>query len=85
MLLVTRQATSDANVSSQDSSAPHIVNIGKLVEEMESKMRNALEQIYFGKTNDIIGDLRSNVSLGEASARKKLAQEAMAEMGARAN
>ncbi|KNC49698.1 uncharacterized protein AMSG_11924 [Thecamonas trahens ATCC 50062] len=81
---LTRQATSDANVSSQDSSAPHIVNIGKLVEEMESKMRNALEQIYFGKTNDIISsDLRVASGLGEANRRKALATQAMAEMGAR--
>lgn len=80
---LTRQSTSTASVDSQDSAAPHIVNIGKLVEEMESKMRTALELIYFGKTNDIIGDLRSNASLDEANARKKLAQEAMAEMGNR--
>merc|ERR1711916_155803 len=79
----TYKITSTTSVDSQDSAAPHIVNIGKLVEEMESKMRTALELIYFGKTNDIIGDLRSNASLDEANARKKLAQEAMAEMGNR--
>jgi len=28
------------------------------VEEMENKMRNTLNEIYFGKTMDIVNDLR---------------------------
>ncbi|CCH40667.1 F-actin-capping protein subunit beta [Wickerhamomyces ciferrii] len=37
----------------------HIVNIGTLVEEIESKLRNLLQEVYFGKTRDIVGDIRS--------------------------
>lgn len=64
----------------------HIVNVGKLVEDMELKMRNllrmysppmllsplgpekcflrahpflSLEDVYFGKAKDVVGDLRS--------------------------
>jgi len=33
-----------------DDSHPHIANIGQLIEEMEIKMRNSLQEIYFGKT-----------------------------------
>lgn len=42
----------------KDDSA-HIVNIGRLVEDMEGKMRNMLQEVYFGKTKDVVGDLRS--------------------------
>ena len=36
----------------------HVANIGRIVEEMENKMRNTLNEIYFGKTMDIVNDLR---------------------------
>ena len=37
----------------------HIANIGRQVEDMENKMRNTLNEIYFGKTGNIVNDLRS--------------------------
>ena len=37
---------------------PHIVNIGHLVEDMENKIRNTLNNIYFDKTRDIVNSLR---------------------------
>ncbi|ODV93201.1 hypothetical protein PACTADRAFT_72332 [Pachysolen tannophilus NRRL Y-2460] len=40
-------------------SASHIANIGSLVEDIEYKLRNMLQEVYFGKTKDIIGDLRT--------------------------
>lgn len=36
-----------------------VVNVGKMVEDMEGKMRNLLQEVYFGKTRDVVGDLRS--------------------------
>lgn len=42
----------------KDDSA-HVVNVGRMVEEMEGKMRNMLQEVYFGKTRDVVGDLRS--------------------------
>ncbi|KAK6176424.1 hypothetical protein SNE40_014713 [Patella caerulea] len=53
---LTRQVEQDASVS---DSSPHIVNIGKMVEEMENKNRTVLNDIYFGKTKDIVNSLRS--------------------------
>ena len=38
--------------------APHIINLGKLVEEHENKIRNTLNEIYFGKSRDIVNGLR---------------------------
>lgn len=37
----------------------HIVNMGRLVEDMENKIRHTLNEIYFGKTKDIVNGLRS--------------------------
>ncbi|GFQ66638.1 f-actin-capping protein subunit beta [Trichonephila clavipes] len=59
---LTRQIESDSNVNEAN---PHIANIGKLVEDMENKIRNTLNEIYFGKTKDIVNGLRSVQSLTE--------------------
>uniref|UniRef100_A0A146KRJ6 F-actin-capping protein subunit beta n=1 Tax=Lygus hesperus TaxID=30085 RepID=A0A146KRJ6_LYGHE len=52
---LTRQVEQDANVS---EASPHIANIGRMVEDMENKIRNTLNEIYFGKTKDIVNGLR---------------------------
>lgn len=53
---LTRQTEQTLPVADESS---HIANIGSLIEDMESKLRNILNEVYFGKTRDIIGDLRS--------------------------
>uniref|UniRef100_A0A6M2DLZ5 F-actin-capping protein subunit beta n=1 Tax=Xenopsylla cheopis TaxID=163159 RepID=A0A6M2DLZ5_XENCH len=53
---LTRQVEQDSNVN---DSNPHIANIGRMVEDMENKIRNTLNEIYFGKTKDIVNGLRS--------------------------
>lgn len=55
---LTRQAEQDSSVSDV---TPHIANIGRMVEDMENKIRNTLNDIYFGKTKDIVNGLRSVV------------------------
>jgi hypothetical protein len=37
----------------------HVANVGRMVEEMEGRMRGLLQEVYFGKTRDVVGDLRS--------------------------
>jgi len=44
--------------NSVSESSPHIANIGRMVEDMENKIRNTLNEIYFGKTRDIVNGLR---------------------------
>ncbi|RWA06157.1 hypothetical protein EKO27_g8954 [Xylaria grammica] len=56
-----------------ESDEQQIANIGKLVEDMELKMRNLLQEVYFGKAKDVVGDLRSVGSLSE-TAREREAQ-----------
>jgi len=43
---LTRQDEKDYAVG---DASPHDTNIGRMVEDMEIKLRNILEQIYFGK------------------------------------
>ena len=53
----------------------HIANIGRLVEDMELKMRNLLQEVYFGKAKDVVGDLRSIGSLGEKASERDAHKE----------
>jgi hypothetical protein len=53
---LTRQVELDMPI---EDDASHVANVGKLVEDMESKMRNLLQEVYFGKAKDVVGDLRS--------------------------
>jgi len=66
---LTRQDEKDFPVSDL---APHVCNIGKMVEDMEIKLRSTLDQIYFGKTKDIVGELRSVVSTAVLNQRKNI-------------
>ena len=49
------QVESDSPVS---DASPHISNIGRMIEDMENRMRLSLNEIYFGKTRDVVNDLR---------------------------
>ena len=46
-----------------------------MVEDMEIKMRNLLSEVYFGKTRDIVYDLRSVDSLEKARRQRDLQKE----------
>ncbi|KAJ9164857.1 F-actin capping protein [Coniochaeta hoffmannii] len=59
---MTRQIEQELPVETDES---HIANIGRLVEDMELKMRNLLQEVYFGKAKDVVGDLRTIGSLSE--------------------
>ncbi|XP_057701296.1 F-actin-capping protein subunit beta-like isoform X1 [Corythoichthys intestinalis] len=69
---LTRQTEKDDTVG---ESSPHIANIGRLVEEMENKIRSTLNDIYFGKTKDIFNGLRSVSSLADKSKQEALQSE----------
>ncbi|KAF8554592.1 F-actin capping protein, beta subunit [Imleria badia] len=69
---MTRQTEQDWSL--QDSSS-HITNTGRMIEEMEIKMRNLLQEVYFGKTRDIVYDLRSVDDLDKARKQRELQKE----------
>ncbi|KAI3628782.1 CAP2 [Malassezia furfur] len=56
----------------------HIINLGRLIEDVESKIRNQLQEIYFGKTHDIVEQLRSLEDLEASRNAKKLQEELVA-------
>jgi len=66
---LTRQQENDYPVS---DSSPHVCNIGRMVEEMEIKMRQTLETIYFGKTKDVANELRQSTSAHELKKRMEM-------------
>lgn len=57
-----------------------IANIGKLVEDMELKMRNLLQEVYFGKARDVVGDLRSIGSLSETAKEREAQKDIIGSM-----
>ncbi|TPX08917.1 uncharacterized protein E0L32_009621 [Thyridium curvatum] len=74
---MTRQVEQDLPVESDES---HIVNIGRLVEDMELKMRNLLQEVYFGKLKGVVGDLRSVGSLSEGQRDRDAQRELIGSM-----
>ncbi|KAJ1327448.1 capping protein (actin filament) muscle Z-line [Microdochium nivale] len=63
-----------------ESDEQQIANIGKLVEDMELKMRNLLQEVYFGKAKDVVGDLRSAGSLSEGARDREAQREIIGSM-----
>lgn len=74
---MTRQIESTLPV---DDDVSHIANIGKLVEDMELKMRNLLQEVYFGKAKDVVGDLRSLGTLSEKGKEESAHREVIDSM-----
>jgi capping protein beta len=74
---MTRQVEQDLAVDNDDS---HIANVGRLVEDMELKMRNLLQEVYFGKAKDVVGDLRSIGSLSEGARDRETQREIIGSM-----
>ncbi|KAJ3168664.1 hypothetical protein HDU88_001557 [Geranomyces variabilis] len=77
---LTRQTELDYPV---DDYGTHVKNMGTMVEDMEIKMRNSLQVIYFGKTKDITGDLRSYSNLNEAKKLAAIQSELVGKLQAR--
>jgi capping protein beta len=58
----------------------HVANIGRMVEDMETRMRNLLQEVYFGKAKDVVGDLRSIRPLSEAEQERVQHREVIGKM-----
>ncbi|KAF4587829.1 F-actin-capping protein subunit beta [Ophiocordyceps camponoti-floridani] len=74
---MTRQVEQDLPVESDES---HMANVGRLVEDMELKMRNLLQEVYFGKAKDVVGDLRSVGSLSDGARERETQKEIIGSM-----
>ncbi|ORY24947.1 F-actin-capping protein subunit beta, partial [Naematelia encephala] len=77
---MTRQTEVDYPLT---SAAGHIPNVGRMVEDMEIKMRNLLSSVYFGKTKDVTNELRSQSGLEVKSREDLLRAELAGRLGGR--
>lgn len=77
---MTRQIETELPAENDEQ---QIANIGKLVEDMELKMRNLLQEVYFGKAKDVVGDLRSVGTLSEAGRDRQAQREIIGSMNRR--
>jgi capping protein beta len=68
---LTRQEERDFPVNEAN---PHLINLGRMIEDMEIRLRNTIEIIYFGKTKDIANMLRQSVKVSETR-QKQLMQK----------
>lgn len=83
---MTRQVEADLVVESVGAMAKdggHVCNVGRMVEDMESKMRNMLQEVYFGKAKDVVGDLRSVQPLTGVNRDRQTQKELIGSMGGR--
>jgi capping protein (actin filament) muscle Z-line, beta len=46
-----------------------------MIEDMEIKMRNLLQEVYFGKTRDVVFELRNIESLAKVKMQRDLQRE----------
>jgi capping protein beta len=50
----------DNKVLPVDGGRPHLANLGKMLEDMELRIRNSIEGIYIQKTREVINGMRSS-------------------------
>jgi len=79
---LTRQDEKDFPV---DKVNPHVANMGRMIEDMELKLRTTLQTIYFGKTKDIVNELRQVVPVSVLKSRSALQQQIAGAIGAKSN
>ena len=46
------------------------VNMGKMIEDMEFRLRQTIEQIYFSKTKEVFSNLRTTIPVSELERRR---------------
>ncbi|KAI9152568.1 F-actin-capping protein subunit beta [Blastocladiella emersonii ATCC 22665] len=77
---LTRQTEQDLAF---DDKGSHLGNLGRMVEDMEFKLRDALKNVYFDKTKDIVNEVRSPIDLHKAAAQAAVQNELFAKLAAR--
>jgi capping protein (actin filament) muscle Z-line, beta len=81
---LTRQTQSDQTLNGlrdAEIETSHVINIGRMVEDMETRMRNLLQEVYFGKAKDVVGDLRSIQPLSEVGRERAAHKDVIDKMG----
>lgn len=63
-----------------DLSEGHLVNVGRMVEDMENRMRAGIQAIYFEKTRDCVNETRTILKQSEIKKQVKMQKEIMNKM-----
>lgn len=58
----------------------HLIQIGSLLEDTESRLRSDLQSVYFGRTHDIVNELRSAMPEGFLRNQNDFRDEMMARL-----
>ena len=83
LLLSSQEPSSQEFAAPANDMGAHLPNMGRMIEEMENRMRDSLQDVYFGKTRSTVNKLYK-VSGGELDKRKDaLAGSLMEEMARR--
>lgn len=67
-----------------DGDASHLINMGRMVEDMENRMRDSLQAVYFGKTKSVVNGVYKVGGAAQEAAKDALAQNLRDEMARRA-
>ena len=70
-------------MAAADNSA-HVANMGRLVEDMENNMRDAMQVVYFGKTKSVVNKMYKEAGASEATKREGLQRQLQEEMARKA-
>lgn len=63
-----------------NSHSNHLINIGGMLEESESRLRNDLQSVYFGRTHDIVNEVRSAMPEGFLRNQADFREEMLAKL-----
>lgn len=74
---LTRQKEEELAVS---DTAAHVANMGRLIEEMENRMRDTVQSIYFGKTKSVVDGLYRAQGADMSQKKDMLAAALISEM-----
>lgn len=77
---LTRQEQRDCPVNEQN---PHITNIGKMIEDIENRLRATIDVIYFGKTKEVLSTVRSQIGMSEVEKRKLVSHSIHSQISAK--
>jgi capping protein beta len=64
----------------KDDPMVHIANYGRMVEELESRLRNLVDVVYFGKTQEVFGYIREIRGVKDAKERQERQKQVVSEM-----
>jgi len=64
---LTRQEERDSPLNEANT---HIANMGRMIEDMEYRLRQTIEQIYFSKTKEVFSNLRTTIPVSEIERRR---------------